>query len=1446
MLDNIIKWSIRHKLAVVFGTLLLVIWGIWSAMRLPIDAVPDITNNQIQVITTAPSLATQEVEQLVTAPIERQLVNIPGREEMRSISRFGLSVITLVFEESVDEQLARQMVIERLNQVATELPESVDKPELAPMSTGLGEVYQYILKPTSPGKYSPMELRTLQDWVVARQLNGTKGVAEVNSFGGFLKQYEVSVDPNKLRAMGVSMEAIFRALEQGNQNTGGAYIDKKPNAYFIRGVGMVGSLEEIGQISVASTNGQNILIRDLARLSYGSAIRYGALSLDGKEEVVGGIVMMLKGENSHEVVASIKERIKEVQKSLPNDVVITPYLDRTDLVDRAIKTVETNLLEGALIVIFVLVLFLGNWRAGMIVASAIPLALLFALGMMQVFGVSANLMSLGAIDFGLIVDGAVIVVEATLHHLALRKSKSTLTQEEMDTEVYLSASQIRSSATFGEIIILIVYIPILTLVGVEGKMFAPMAMTVGFAIIGALLLSLTYIPMMCALFLSKKPTEGQNFSDRMMTYISRWYAPCLEWVIKRYKAVLLATLSLLALAVFAFTRMGGEFIPQLQEGDFAYQCVVPQGASLSQSVETSMQAARIMMSFPEVKTVVGKTGSAEVPTDPMPPEATDMMVILHPRSEWPQNKSYDDLAAEISEKLKDIPGVYFEKNQPIQMRFNELMTGVRQDVAVKIFGENLDTLATLAAELGEVIKSVEGATDPQVEAITGLPQISVEYDRLRLAGHGISIQEANDVLSAAFAGRVVGQAFENERSFDVVVRLDSTFRTDIEDVRNLPVAGEDGSLIPLNQLARVEYKLGPAQISREDGKRRIVVGFNVAGRDVASVVKDLKEALNNKRLPTGYFMTYGGQFENLEAASNRLMIAVPVSLLLIFLLLYITFGSVRWASLIFTAIPMSAIGGVAALLMRGMPFSISAGIGFIALFGVAVLNGIVLVGTFNRLEQEGESDILQRIRRGTLQRLRPVLMTAAVASIGFLPMALSTGSGAEVQKPLATVVIGGLITATILTLFVLPILYMMFSKGQDHSSNKFSTKAMLLALGLGLPLGMEAQELRIGSMSEAVEIALKNNPSLHAQRLRQEQAQALRGTATELPRLALTSEYGQTSSLENDLVFGAEQSIPFPTLFSARKRQLSSQARLAEIDTKLKARTLTEEVCLTYQTILYLEARLRLAERLNSLYKDLSERSQLRRKVGEDSGLSYQHSEAKRLSQSIAVDDLKMQHHNKVSRLALLLGVDSLSLVGTDSLRLLPAISVLSGNDSEHPRESQAREQIALTRAEQSVQKAELLPELSLGYTNQSIIGNYMVRGVEQWFDRSKRFHSISLGLSIPLSFTASKAKSKALKHQLRSNEADLKNTLAELREERNNLRREYAHYLSIYQRYTEEGMPRALSMLRSADQAYREGEMSYLELSAAIEIYIDTEQAYIEALYNSNVLEIRLQSLGH
>lgn len=1035
MFQKLIHFSITHKLVIGILTVVLIAWGSYSLSRLPFDSTPDITNNQVQVITTAPSLGAQEVEQYITTPVEMALANIPKIIERRSISRSGLSVITLVFKDNADIYWAREQVNQALKEAEESLPAGKANIGMAPITTGLGEIYHYTVRAKEgyEDRYSLSDIRTIQDWVVRKQLSGTEGVAEVSGWGGFVKQYEVAVDDKRLLGAGLTIPEVYAALAANNENTGGSYIEKNSNQYFIRGIGLVNSLADIEKIPVKTVNGTPILIRDIADVRFGHATRYGAVTRNGEGEVVAGISLMLKGENFQEVSKNVKKRIAEIQKTLPEGIVIEPFIDRTQLVDRVTGTITKNLLEGGLIVVFILVLFLGNLRAGLVVASVIPLSMLFAFGMMKTFGVSGNLMSLGAIDFGLIVDGAVIIVEAVCHHIAVSKNRyngAPLTQAQMDEEVYYSASKIRNSAAFGEIIIMIVYLPLLTLGGIEGKLFKPMAMTIFFAILGAFLLSLTYVPMASALFLSKKSVHKPNLSDRMMAKLHKWYRPVLTACLDHRKTLIGAMAAMFAVSLWVFGRLGGEFIPNLEEGDFAVEISMAQGTSLSQMVKSTTLAEKILKEqFPEVRQAVTRIGSAEIPTDPMPVERADMLISLLPKKEWTSARTKDELMEKMDEALSVIPGMEAEMSQPIQMRNNELITGIKQDVAIKIYGNDLTVLSEAARKAASLIKDVKGVGEPYVEKVHGLPQIQVDYDRDRMARLGIDIATANDVLETAFAGKVAGDVFEEDRRFDLVLRMDDSMRDDIEAVKRLQVPLPGGGSIPLEQIASVSFKDAPAQVTHDEGQRRIYVGFNVRGRDIQSTVDEIQDILDREfKLPPGYHYTYGGQFQNLKEATGRLAIAVPLALVLILCLLFATLRNLRETLFVFSAIPLSLIGGIFALWLRGMPFSISAGVGFIALFGVAVLNGIVLVGQFNTFEREGMKDVRERVVRGCELRLRPVIMTALVASLGFLPMALSHSDGAEVQRPLATVVIGGLLTATILTLMVLPAIYETFTK----------------------------------------------------------------------------------------------------------------------------------------------------------------------------------------------------------------------------------------------------------------------------------------------------------------------------------------------------------------------------------------------------------------------------------
>ena len=1062
MFQKLITYSIRHKLVIGVLSIALAIWGVWSLVHLPFDSTPDITDNQVQVITQAPSLGAQEVEQYVTTPVEMALANIPRIQERRSISRSGLSVITLVFDDAADIYWARSQVSQVVEQLEKELPKNTET-EMGPIATGLGEIYHYTIRAKEgyEHKYSLTQLRTMQDWIVRKQLSGTPGVAEVSGWGGYVKQYEVAINTDQLNASGVSVSEVFDALQRNNANTGGSYIEENSNQYYIRGIGVVKNLEDVANITVKTVDGTPVKVGDVAKVQLGHATRFGAVTRNGEGEVVAGIAIMLKGENFQEVIKNVKERISQIQKSLPEGVVIEPFIDRTNLVDRVEGTIARNLIEGGLIVIFVLVIFLGNWRAGLVVASVIPLSMLFAFGMMKTFGIDGNLMSLGAIDFGMIVDSAVIIVEAVVTHINTghfsqpevraaylaqcqnggAATPFALTQKQMDEEVHFSASRIRQSAAFGEIIIMIVYIPLMTLVGIEGKMFRPMALTVFFAILGAFILSLTYVPMASSLMLSRKVHTRKTFSDRVIEKLQAWYRPVLDWVLARNKDVITGAVALFCVSVVGFKYLGGEFIPSLEEGDFAVEMSMSQGTSLSQMVESCTKAEKLLKKeYPEIKQVVSRIGSAEIPTDPMPVERADIMIALKPKAEWTSAKTTPELMEKMEETLSAIPGLEAEISQPIQMRNNELLTGIKQDVAIKIFGEDLDVLTQQAGKVKKMIEDVPGVSGIFVEEVAGLPQIQVKYNHEKMAAYGVSVDDISEILETTFAGAVAGSLYEGDKKFDIVLRMDPSLRN-VETLEQLSIPLKDGTNIPLSQVADIDYSPAPAQVSHEDGARRIYVGFNVKGRDVQSTVEDIQEILDEKlKLPDGYYYNYGGEFENLQSATNRLMVVIPIALVIILLLLYATVKNVRESLFVFSAIPLAAIGGVWALWLRGMPFSISAGVGFIALFGVAVLNGIVLIGQMNQMQREektadklsasiGVTELIHhRIIESCMVRLRPVLMTALVASMGFLPMALSQGDGAEVQRPLATVVIGGLITSTLLTLLVLPAIYKTFTR----------------------------------------------------------------------------------------------------------------------------------------------------------------------------------------------------------------------------------------------------------------------------------------------------------------------------------------------------------------------------------------------------------------------------------
>ncbi|MHC5310865.1 CusA/CzcA family heavy metal efflux RND transporter [Myroides sp. LJL116] len=1439
MLDKIIQFSIQNKFIVGLLTLALVVVGGYSVSTLPMDTQPDITNNQVQIITSSPTLATQEVEQFITYPIEQAVKPIPNITELRSISRFGLSVITVVFTEDTDIYWARTQINEKLSEASEIIPKGVGTPELAPVSTGLGEIYQYVVYPKEgyEDQYNSMDLRTIQDWIIKPQLLGVKGVAEVNTLGGQLKQYEIAVKPDLLTSLDTSILEIFQALEANNENTGGAYIDKKPYAYFIRSVGMVSNLEDIEKIVVKNVNGTPVLIRDVADVRIGSSIRYGAVTKDGLGEDVAGMVMMLKDANTQEVVNLVKERMAQIEKSLPEGVAIDTFLDRTKLIDKTVKTIQTNLMEGALIVIFVLVIFLGNWRAGLIVASVIPLSLLFAISLMRLFGVSGNLMSLGAIDFGLIVDGAVIIVEAIVHRLHLGK-KRRLSQAQINQEVYQASSKIRTSAAFGEIIILIVYLPILALSGIEGKMFGPMAQTVSFAILGAFLLSLTYVPMVSSLFLSKTAgKEKPNFSDRLIEKIYSVYKPILEKAFKVKRLVLGLALVLFAYSMYVFSTMGGEFIPTLDEGDLATHVIISSGSSLSQEIETTTLAEQILMeNFPEVKMVISKIGSAEIPTDPMPMEAADLIVVLKEKDEWTSATTKEELIEKMEHALEQIPGVTTEFSQPIQMRFNELMTGVRSDVAIKVFGEDLERLAAIGEEINTYIADVPGVSAPKLERVSGLPQISISYDKDKLAMHGLSIGQISQIIRMGYAGEAAGFVYEGEKRFDLVVRLDQDARADIENIRNTFIPLPNGGQIPLGQIATIDYEDGPQQISREDGRRRIVLGFNVRERDVKSVVNDIQGILDEKLiLPDGYYITYGGQFENLVEATKRLSIAVPIALALIFVLLYFTFRSVKQSLMIFTAIPLSAIGGVAALWLRDMPFSISAGVGFIALFGVAVLNGIVLIGQFNSLEKEG-MPLYERIIEGTKIRLRPVLLTAMVASLGFLPMALSNSAGAEVQKPLATVVIGGLISATILTLIVLPIIYYYEEKGLGLSKKAKAGVITALLLCISIP-GIAQEQKQIISLEQAIILANQNNQSIDAARLGAQSQQQLIKTAYDIPKTEVSTGFGHLNGIDRkDISLDVSQSFS-PFTYGKKKEVLKNNYQASVLMLQKSQIEVEFLVKQSWHNMLFAMSRSLVLQEQLDLLKEFSASAKLRYETGESTLMESNVAIAKEQEVNVMLTQNIALLLNEKSKLRALLNIQGDFTPLEAGLEFDPHDVFEQIDLSQNNSLLLAENQISTSQAQTKLEKSAFLPDISLGYSIESESGlQTMSNGTTKNYGQQLRIPSYSVGITIPIFFGSQSSKVKALKTKTKQLEVEkdyLHTQLsANVQQQLDNISAQD----QVIQYYQTSALKNADIITDHANKQYNNGDISYVEyiqsMETAFTIYIN----YLEAVLQYNL----------
>jgi cobalt-zinc-cadmium resistance protein CzcA len=1447
MLERIITFSINNKLIVFFFTITVIGFGLFSLLRIPIGAVPDVTNNQVQVITTSRNLSTQDVEQFITYPVELEMANLPGVKEIRSISKFGLSVVTIVFEDKIGTFLPRQLIAEKIKTAAEKIPEGFGIPEMGPITTGLGEIYQYILD-TRPGYdsvYSTMDLRTIQDWVVKRQLSGIKGVVEINTWGGYLKQYEIAINPELIRSMNVSAIEILNALELNNSVAGGAYIEKTNESYFVRGEGLVKSLPDIEKIVVKNVNGTPVLIRDVAKVRYGYANRFGAITGNGQGEKVLGQVMMLKDGNSKEVIRAVKSRVSEVQKSLPEGVYINAFLERSELIAKTTTTVAENLILGCLIVIFVVILLLGNIRSGLIIASVIPLCLLFALSFMYIFGIDANLMSLGAIDFGIIIDGAVIIVEFIAFRITAERESingvkdDTERQNLMDKITFDGASKMMNSAIFGQLIILIVFIPILSLSNVEGKMFKPMALTFSFALIGAMIFCFTYVPVVASLFLKPADVNRRTISHRLMDLITRSYSPVIRWSLDHKRWILAITAGLLASAIFLYTTMGGEFVPTLDEGDFVIQPVLKTGTSLSRTIETTTQIEKILKTkFPEVDQVVSRIGAAEVPTDPMSMEESDIIIKLKPKKYWTSAKSKDELAEKFKAALSVIPGIEYEFTQPIEMRFNELITGVRADVAIKVFGEDLDRLYSVAMEIKKLISGVEGASDVTVEKIDGLPQMSVQYDRNKIAKFGLNVADLNRLVSMGFAGYSTGSVFEGEKRFDLVIRLADEFRQNIVNLQNLYIDLPDGSRIPLRELAEISYTKGPAKISRDNTRRRIVVGINVRNRDMQSVVVDIQKLISDRiKLPAGYTISYGGQFENLQSASKRLKIAVPIALVLILIMLHFAFESFKDALMVYTAIPLSAVGGVFLLWIRGLPFSISAGVGFIALFGIAVLNGIVLIEYFKELEKQGIQSARERVWLGTHQRLRPVLVTAAAAALGFLPMAISTSAGAEVQRPLATVVIGGLITSTMLTMIVLPILYCIMEKFDRNVGLLLKKPAKILlfiVLAVTLPCQLQAQERQI-TLDEAIDLAITNNKALEACRLRFEKSQRLVAEAIDFGSTEVYYGYDANNFAENNIpikVIGLQQNLSYPGIYGSQRKVNKSQSQVQQIMYEANRQQLIKDVSREYYTIIMLQSKQKRYIYLDSLYEHFAKAAEKRYQLGETNYLETLTAQSKTLQIKTKLAQVQLDLQAVSQKLIALVQVDSIGVITGQELKPLP--KAYQEPDSTPGALLKAESQ-RMADNKLRIEQKRLIPGLSLEYFMGTNAG-----------ENAKLYPGYQVGLSVPLWFGPQHIRIQAAKIEKEISSTDAADYNIHVRSKYNQLIAEISKYDEVIRQYNANGKGMAAEIIKFARLAYSNGEIDFYQYIQNIENATTIELEYLDNLnsYNQAVLELNYLNL--
>ncbi len=1428
MINKIISFSIHNKALIFLMTLGIIIGGFYSMTKVPLDATPDITNNQVQVITTAPNLGTEDIEQFVTYQVELAVANLPGVTEIRSVSRFGLSVVTIVFKDNMGTYLPRQLVSEALAEIKENIPEGFAEPFMAPISTGLGEIYQYTLevKPGYDTIYDDMQLRTIQEWIVKRQMAMVPGVVEVNSFGGRGKQYEVSINPEKLKSMDLTISDVFEALEKNNQNTGGAYIEKNYQANFIRGEGLMRSLDDIRNTLVKNRDHQPVFIRDIADVKFGNFVRYGAFTKDGKGEAVGGIVMMLKGENSNEVIQSVKERIDLIQKSLPEGVEIKGFLDRSKLIKRTTSTIAENLSLGALIVIFVLVIFLGNLRGGILVATTIPLALLFAFIMMHVFDVWANLMSLGAIDFGILVDGAVIIVEGMIFYLHKKEFIGTkLSGDTKNNLAFQSASKMMNSAFFGQIIILIVFIPVMVLQGVEGKMFIPMALTFAFAVLGVVLLCLTYIPMMASWFLNAPKSDKKSWGERFIVRLENFYEPIIDWSLQKGKLILVCAAVLLLSGGFLFSRMGSEFIPQLDEGDLAMHVFMKPGSSLTEVTKATTKIEKLILEkFPdEVESAQTRIGVADVPTDPMPIDIGDMFILLKPEDQWTKVKTKEELVDKIRHAVSVFPGINNEFSQPIEMRFNELLTGVREDIAIKLYGDDITVLAEKASEITQLVSGIDGVAGAKAEATQGLPQITVKYNRNKMGQYGLNIEDVNKMIETAFSGGIAGVIYEGERMFDLVVRLDEKHRRSIQDIRNLYVSIPSGIQIPLKEVADISYQPGPMQISRDNTNRRTSVGINVEGRDVKSLVHEIQETLESKLdLPSGYYIRYGGAFENLERATNRLTLVIPLALALIFMLVYFAIKSFKQSLMIYIAIPFAAVGGIYSLYLRGMPFSISAGVGFIVLFGVAVLNGLVLISGFNEMKSDASITLSELIKKGSIRRIRPIFLTASTDILGFLPMAVSNSAGAEVQRPLATVVIGGMITSTLLTLIVLPILYQMIEnrKFRFKLNSKIAISLLILG-GIIYPLQSQAQEKTI-SLEEACTRAKEVYPSLKAAQLNVDKQHALKSTAWDLGYTSISTGVEETN-MDNpgvkDQIGIAQSDMDIFSIASKTKLNRKKQEQ-ADVGLKISEKTLIRDVSMAWFNAYVANEQYQLMVQLDSVYANFEKAADLHYKTQQSSKIELLTAKSKYQELQLKKEMAKSKYQEALIALNqyIMLSEGFYLPEISDSL----FVNMVSFVDDNSINQSLPlyyyQKEVEINKAQWKIEKANFLPKFDVSYTKQSV-------------DGETGFYAWEAGVSIPLLFFSQSGKTKAARLDYEMAEQDYQQKELALKSYYKSLINKYNVQLKAIGFYREKALPLAKEQMEAAQLGYHVENIDYLQFIQNLESAVQTQKDYFNVL---------------